>query len=550
MNTLERQLRWYIGLRLVVVTSIALPYYFGQLSGDPSSLLDPTPGFFGRIFGATCAATLIYISLLQWLPKHRQTQAYVQFAGDLLLISSLIFQFGPGSPFSPFYLVTIIVAATLLGRQAGVLVASAASLLYGGIQFGFALGWLGDATVAEGFSARLLYTLFVSLLGFFAVALLTARLTSRAIQAEDALEVQREDLADLKVVHQDVLESIPSGLVTTDLTGRITTLNKNGRKILALSDEELLGSPIDRLGVFSPDQWQEATAKSEREGRLRSELRLTRGGSAIDIGFNISRLTDGDGAHRGFILIFQDLTRWRKLEEEVRIKDRMAAVGELAAGLAHEIGNPLAAISGSVQMLAQSARNSEGEVRLLDILLKESQRLDRTIKGFLRFARPRERTSVHFDIASLLAENVALLRNSDEVSPAHEIELHLDPPSHSLLGDPDQISQIFWNLARNALRAMPEGGTLSIHGRLVGDRYQMSFADSGRGMSEEERANLFHPFQSFFDAGTGIGMAIVYRIVEAHGGDLTVDSSPGLGTTITVQLPAILPMLKSAESLP
>jgi len=215
----------------------------------------------------------------------------------------------------------------------------------------------------------------------------------------------------------------------------------------------------------------------------------------------------------------------------------MAAVGELAAGIAHEIGNPLAAISGSVQLLAKSLGGDSSERKLVEILIRESQRLDRTIKGFLRFARPRERAVRRFDVAALLAETFELLRNSEEVAPGHRLELRLDPPSVAIHADPDQVTQIFWNLARNALKAMPDGGTLEVVGELDGDLYRIRFIDSGRGMGTEERANLFHPFKSFFDTGSGIGMAIVYRIVQEHEGRLRVDSRPGGGTTIEVELP-------------
>jgi two-component system sensor histidine kinase PilS (NtrC family) len=229
----------------------------------------------------------------------------------------------------------------------------------------------------------------------------------------------------------------------------------------------------------------------------------------------------------------------------------MAAVGSLAAGLAHEIGNPLAAISGSVQMLSSRSAASGGDDKLLSILLKESQRLDRTIKGFLRFARPRDRSSSRFDVGQLLRENVELLRNSPEVREHHRVELSLAPGHHRLVGDSDQISQIFWNLARNALKAMPQGGRLEIEGLAEETSYAIRFRDTGIGMTEQERANLFHPFQSFFDTGTGIGMAIVYRIVQEHGGELSVDSSPGAGCTITVRLPTIDDLIAAAvENVP
>jgi two-component system sensor histidine kinase PilS (NtrC family) len=215
----------------------------------------------------------------------------------------------------------------------------------------------------------------------------------------------------------------------------------------------------------------------------------------------------------------------------------MAAVGELAAGIAHEIGNPLAAISGSVQMLAPRNDGDQETGKLLQIVLRESQRLDRTIKSFLQFARPKERASVWFDVARLLGEQAQLLANSAELQSRHRLQVELDPPSARVLADPDQISQIFWNLVRNALKAMPEGGTLAISGRLAGETYRLCVRDTGHGMGAEERTKLFQPFKSFFDQGTGIGMAIVYRIVQEHGGRVHVESAPGAGTTIVAELP-------------
>jgi two-component system sensor histidine kinase PilS (NtrC family) len=269
----------------------------------------------------------------------------------------------------------------------------------------------------------------------------------------------------------------------------------------------------------------------------RTQTGVRRGETIVPVGYSLSRLTDARGIPVGTILVFQDLSQWHRLQEELRLKDRMAAAGELAAGIAHEVGNPLAAISGSVQLLSAALPANDAQRKLFDIILKESHRLDRTIKGFLRFARPRERATTRFDIAALLAENLALLRNSEEATGRHRFVLDVDPPSTFLVGDADQISQIFWNLARNALRAMPEGGTLELTGRLDGEWYRMIFRDTGRGMSDEQRERLFQPFQSFFDGGTGIGMAIVYRIVQEHGGHVEVDTRPGEGATITVELP-------------
>jgi two-component system sensor histidine kinase PilS (NtrC family) len=573
MTPLVNQLRWYTAIRVVAIVSVLLPYYLlqlwvipatqaatgvtaaqperGELVGPPApaaqSAALPEPEAVPRNFllllgGATCAATLIYIALMRLLRRYPTVQAYIQFVGDLILITGLVYFLGGAtSPFSLLYLIVIAVASTLLRRRAGLTVASIAFLLYAFLIVGLYFGAIQPASSGQEAvsGVRVGYNLAVHGFGFYAVALLTYYLAHNVTRAERALEEKSEHLADLQVVHRDVIQSISSGILTTDLAGLVTSANHAGLEILDRGEAELTGRPIQESGLFDAAQWDEATAASEQTGRMRSEVEVIRGGDTRYVGFSISRLTDAEEHHRGYIIIFQDLTRWRRMQEELRMKDRMVAVGELAAGLAHEIGNPLAAISGSVQMLSGSVDGDPAQRKLIEILLKESHRLDRTIKGFLRFARPRERSSISFDIARLLAENVELLKNSEEVSDRHRLEVDFDPSSARLFADPDQVSQIFWNLARNALRAMPDGGVLRVVGRLQGDWYRLQVIDTGLGMTEEQRTNLFHPFQSFFDGGTGIGMAIVYRIVQDHGGRLRVASRPGSGTAITVELPTV-----------
>jgi two-component system sensor histidine kinase PilS (NtrC family) len=568
MTPLSRQLRWYIAIRVVAIVSVLLPLGLLHLwllpttpqTAEPGAMGPPAPSaptvaaapapeqpeilprYVASLLGiSTFGATLLYIGLLRLLRRFPTAQAYIQFCGDLVLITFLVYYLGgAASPFSLLYLIVIAVASTLLRRRAGVTVASLAFILYGGMIVGLFYGWLPPGSegqeVVTGW--RLGYNLAVHGFGFYAVALLTYYLAHNVTRVERELEEKSGHLADLQLIHRDVIQSITSGILTTDLAGMVTSANLAGLEILGRTEEELVGTPIHQTGFFNPEQWDEATAASVQTGRMRSEVEMTRGdGETRFVGFSVSRLTDSFGNQRGYIIIFQDLSRWRRMQEELRMKDRMVAVGELAAGLAHEIGNPLAAISGSVQMLSSSINGDAAQRKLIEILLKESYRLDRTIKGFLRFARPRERSSVSFDIARLLAENVELLRNSEEVSDRHNLRVELDPPSARLFADPDQVSQIFWNLARNSLRAMPDGGTLRVAGYLAGEWYRIQVIDTGRGMTEEQRTNLFHPFQSFFDGGTGIGMAIVYRIVQDHGGRLRVDSRPGAGTTITVELP-------------
>jgi two-component system sensor histidine kinase PilS (NtrC family) len=523
----------------VVVTSVLLPYLLIQLAAPEGQ--PPTFDLLYLIAGTTYVASLVYIALLRVLRDRPTWHAYLQFVGDLLLVTSLVYFFGGiGSPFSMLYLVVIMVASALLRRRSGFLVASVAYFLYAGLLLALARGWMPPGIVTLSgpeISWRLPYNLAVHLFGFYAVAFLTSYLAESVTRAERELEEQRGTLANLEVLHRDVVQSIPSGLISTDLFGRITSANPAAFEILGRAEAELLGAPVDSCGLFTPAEWEGQAGRVEAPRGSRTETEIVRGAERLPVGFTVSRLTDAAGIAAGWIVVFQDLSQWRRLQEELRLKDRMAAVGELSAGIAHEVGNPLAAISGSVQLLSAAMPRDDQQRRLLDIILKESQRLDRTIKGFLRFARPRERSADRFDVAVLLAENMSLLSHSEEAHGRHRFETDLQPPSAVLVADPDQVSQIFWNLARNALRAMPDGGTLTLRGRLTADCYRLEVADTGHGMTEEQRAKMFQPFQSFFDGGTGIGMAIVYRIVHEHGGRLTVESRAGVGTTVAVELP-------------
>ena len=264
------------------------------------------------------------------------------------------------------------------------------------------------------------------------------------------------------------------------------------------------------------------------------------------IGFAVTPLNSMEGTASGYTLIFQDLTEMKTLEAELRLKDRMAAVGELSAGIAHEIRNPLAAIAGSVQMLKKSAALNPQEQRLMSIVLKESERLNKSIADFLRFVKPQEKRSAEFDIAASLAETLDLLRNSPELRADHAIVHDIVPPSYTMVGDADQIRQVFWNIARNAVQAMPKGGTLHVAAAVTGDRYNIVFSDDGRGMTDADQRRLFQPFRTNFPSGTGLGMAISYRIVQEHGGRIDVNSREGAGTSITVSLPASATTMRNA----
>lgn len=256
------------------------------------------------------------------------------------------------------------------------------------------------------------------------------------------------------------------------------------------------------------------------------------------LGYSVSPLLNQERELIGYIISFQDLTDIQRLEEEVRIKDRMAAIGRMAAGIAHEIRNPLAAMRGSVEILHSHLNLPGPDERLLDILVRESDRLNKFVEDFLIFAKPAQCVRKPLDLVPLLHDSVLLLKNSPEVRDKQAVDLNIAAQQFPILGDADRLRQVFWNLAQNALRAMPSGGTLTITMQTAENGGgEIIFQDTGIGMSAEQKAHLFQPFHSSFAGGSGLGLSIIFQIIEDHRGKIHFDSEPGRGTRVTLQLP-------------
>ena len=531
-----------IAVRVVVVTtlligSLIIQYTVAQFL--PINYVYVTAGL-------TYALTLIYIGVAQVISS-RRANLMIQVAGDLVVETFLVyFTGGLDSPFSFLYLVSIITAAMLLQRRGGVLAASGAVILYGalGDLMYYALLPLPEQSwfvPTPWTSSRLYLNMATNFAGFYATAFLTSYIAEKLQKTSEELDANRQNLAELRAINQNVVESIPSGLITLTQYGTVSFINPAGCQILQIVPASVLGRHATELPFFDPSEWG-LVREELKEGTVvrREKTDFPVGAGTRAIGYALTPLRTLEGGSYGYTLIFQDLTEMKKLEAELRLKDRMAAVGELSAGIAHEIRNPLAAIAGSVQVLKSSTSLSSQEQRLMSIVLKESERLNKSIAEFLRFVRPQERQPADFDIAATLSETLDLLANSSELRPDHRIKPEIVPPSFLITGDPDQIRQVFWNLARNALQAMPKGGTLVVRTEVNDGAYSIIFKDSGHGMSESDLRKLFTPFRTNFPSGTGLGMAISYRIVQDHGGRIDVESKEGVGTAITVSLPATM----------
>jgi two-component system sensor histidine kinase PilS (NtrC family) len=278
----------------------------------------------------------------------------------------------------------------------------------------------------------------------------------------------------------------------------------------------------------------------QRAGSQRADYRYKRmGGTEIDLGVSATHLETPSG-RAGLLFTFQDVTTMRRLERDARMQQRLAAVGEMAAGIAHEIRNPLASISGSMQILRNELDLNGEQTQLMDIVLRESERLNQTIRSFLAYARPQRFGIKRLDLCPVLQDAALLLRNSAEVGGAHLVEVDVPDAPVWCEADEGQVRQVIWNLATNGLRAMPDGGRLRLGARRnEGDASAILVVqDEGVGIPEAELDAIFQPFHGTFDKGSGLGMAIVHRIVNDYGGEIQVTSKPGAGTTVEVRLPA------------
>jgi two-component system sensor histidine kinase PilS (NtrC family) len=486
------------------------------------------------------ALGLSLLYLVAWFGRRfPRAQLLVQAGADLALATVLVAQTrGIESPFVPFYLLVIIYASLLMGKNGGILAAALSTILYSATLIAPHLG----VTSVPGLKTDTLLGAFRiagHALGFWAVAFLATYLYRRLRLVESELREKIDTLEQLQHLNEHIIRSIRSGLVTTDLGGTIATFNTAACELTGREEAEVLGTPVER--IIGADFWRRVRSAdllgSARALRHEEWVELP-GGTRRTLGFGVSPLLGSDRSLIGYIISFQDLTEIRRLEEEVRLKERMAAIGRMAAGIAHEIRNPLTALRGSAEILKSRASLPERDTRLLDILIRESDRLNTFIEDFLDFARPRTYSREPLDLVPLLNDSVTLLQNSPEMGGKYSVGLKAEIPSIPILGSADRLKQVFWNLAQNAIRAMPDGGELTITARGTPDGAgEVVFEDRGVGMTPEELERLFQPFNSGFSNGMGLGLSIIFQIMEDHRGKITFESEKGKGTRVRLLFP-------------
>ena len=531
------KLGWLIAGRMATAIVLSVVGTLWTSAGEASRSIDKSLGLITIV-----ACLTIFYALIFRLSKKLLYQARFQLAVDVLLVTWLVWNSNViQSPYIALYILIIALSSLFLAPREAIVTSVGCAVAFTSCALQIT-GLAGEGEPSRLVGGSLSQTIqWVGLfdVAFFVVGLLSARLAERQSRSDVRLMAATQSLANLRALHERIVASIRSGLVTTDLEGRIFTFNAAAEEITGYREETIRGQDASILFGEMKDHISDtlrALEAGERSPRYETNC-LTSEGMRLRLGYSLSPLSSEAGETTGMVISFQDLTHVRSLEETSRRQDRLAAIGRMAASIAHEIRNPLAAMRGSIQMLRSEMNSDPSQTELMEIILRESDRLNRIITDFLSYARPRSLAPARVDVGDLLHQTFALMRHSPEIGANQTIVEEL--PSDPLFAEADegQLKQVFWNLARNALQAMPDGGTLSATLEPNSDnRLRIAFTDTGRGMSPDQVEHLFEPFSST-TGGTGLGLSIVYQIIRDHGGTINVRSRVGQGTTITVELP-------------
>jgi two-component system sensor histidine kinase PilS (NtrC family) len=547
---LQTWLPYVIKIRFVIISFVfAIEYSIRVVVSDtahPDSIK-----YLGVVVILWYIVNLFFLIYNQ-ISRDYLLQAYLQIFSDVCMITAVVHVTGDlSSNYRSLYLVAIILASMLLPRARVFLVAAVSFVFMGFLlelaylptlypelaQRYPAMQFLETSSTIPMALRDLQVKIFVSLFGFFAVAYLASYLTEKLRKTGAELRDKSGQVASLQAINENIIQSMRDGLITTDLGGAIQDLNPAGAAILGRRPWDLKGRSI-------ADVFPEVPSSDSAEGEGSSappRCEITYGhprGERRILAVASSPLVLPDAGALGLVYSFQDLTEEKRLEAAYRAKDRMATLGRLAAGIAHEIRNPLASIAGSVKLLQSIAKLDADQAKLIDIVSRESERLNKLISDFLIYSREQRFEFRDVDMVNLLEETLLLVEHHPSFGPGYKVERKLPRRPVVACADADKMRQVFWNICDNSLKAMPEGGTLTVEVEEgAAQRVKVALSDTGIGLSEVQLEKVFEPFQAGFTNGTGLGLAIVYQIIQAHHGRIQVKSAPGKGTRFLIELP-------------
>jgi two-component system sensor histidine kinase PilS (NtrC family) len=547
---MRTRLQTIVAARLVVSTLLLGSAIAIDLARPDSFPVNP----FALLIAVTFALSFAYGATLRFVERW-PLLLDLQFSLDAVLVSAFIHVTGGvNSHFSSLYVLPIIAAGTVRSRAGALQVASLSATLYSGLVAAQYLdvgvvpaGWWLPPSLADlpepGFAQ---YTVAINLFGMFAVALLAGALAERLRSVRAGLQDASDQIADLLTFNDHLIDSLTSGVVTTDAQGRILTFNRGAARITGIFAQSARGADVREVLQLPGDVLPPLNSDGARSRRAETRFQ-PRDGRAAEIGLTAAVLQFPEGTS-GYLLTFQDVTELKRLERESRLQQRRAAVGEMAAGIAHEIRNPLAAVAGSLEVLRHELPLTEEQAQLLDIALRESDHLNDRIQLFLAYARPAPAAMAAVDIPSAIEATAALLHKSVDARTDHEVVVDAVPLTWT--GDEADVRQIVWSLGTNGLRAMPEGGRLTLSARVeempatesggegrTGRELLLVVTDDGVESHAGRLSEGCEPMPGSLPRGAGLGLAVVHRIATDYGGRVEVSSVLGAGTTVTVRLP-------------
>jgi len=542
--------------RVIILTLLLAITFLFQISEKKSFFILMTNHFYYFII-LFYLVTIVYAIFLK---KVRDLYRYASFqiVIDHLFITVLIYFTGGKDSFFPIaYIFTIIGSSMIFYKRGALFSASFSSLLYGLLLLLQLYQWMAPSGQPASYDpSQTFYSLIIYMATFYIVAFLSGVISEDLKKKKKELLQKQVDYNQLETFNRNIIQSLDSGLLTIDLSGKINFLNRTAEKILNRNREELKSTSIFDLFPNIHDVLEQVKKKlcNPSSDYQRYETLLTNHHDKnIHLGFSISPLTNPEESLIGHTLIFQDITKFKEMEEQMKRVDKMAAVGVLAAGMAHEIRNPLASLSGSIQMLKSELSLDHQQEHLMEITLRESERLNALITDFLLFAQPPQTHKMISPIGRVIDETIELFFHSPSFHDGIRILRPNNDEEIQTSIDPDQIKQVFWNLLINAAQAMPNGGEIRVQWKKGNARgipslpaslqfkgkewVKISIADSGNGIAPEEKEKIFEPFFTTKENGTGLGLSIVHKIIENHNGLIKVESDLDRGSTFTIFLP-------------
>ncbi|MFQ5673886.1 MAG: nitrogen regulation protein NR(II) [Nitrospinales bacterium] len=533
-------------LKALLLTGFVVMVFTFQSKADFPTPIVP----LSQVIGVAYFLFMGYGLLLRFC-KNLLLMGAIQTTGDLLVVSGILYATGGiGSPFSFLNILVIIATGTIMPRTACYLAASGAGILYGllvDLEYYNILHpvYFFPKSPAYHEGGYVFYIIFLNIASYYSVAFLSSMLAHRLKIIKDELEDKSTNLRALQASHENVLRHMGNGLWTTDLEGQIASANPAAEEITGYSASEAQGRLCFEFfpklkALFTRNVHRPLPFQVEGEYRRKD-------GKTILMRMKVSRLIEPDGHTQGYICVFEDLTELREMERKIAQSETLAEVGKISAGLAHEVRNPLASLSGSIQVLHKGLELQGNYKRLMEIVLHETERLNTIVSDFLTYSHPGKFRDTAIDLSKMVRDIITLLKNSAEYHPSTRIDFK---PSGCCLfqGDEQQVKQMIWNLCINGLQAMANGGTLTIgirrvkgfsHDAFYSDRegIVLTVRDEGIGIAPDNRNKLFDPFFTTKENGVGLGLAKVYQVVNQNDGYIGVANNPDKGVCFTTFLP-------------